>query len=46
MRRLFRAVLIWLRTDLTWSAAQHQAEALGPYIVVARRDGNLYIEPR
>ena len=46
MRRLYRAALIWLRTDLTWAAAQNQAENVGPYVIVARRDGHLYIEPR
>lgn len=46
MRRLYRAVLIWLRTDFTWPRCLDQAEDLGPYVVVARRDGFLWIEPR
>ena len=46
IRRLCRAVLIWLRTDFSWDASLDLAGDLGEYCIRAKRDGLLYIEPR
>lgn len=46
MHRLLRAAAIYFRTEFTWRAAWRAAGDRGDFRVVAREDGELYIEPR
>ena len=46
MHRLFRALTIYFYTEFTWRAAWRAAGDCGEFRVVAREDGELYIEPR
>lgn len=46
MRRLVKAASIYRTTGLSWGAAWRRAEEPGPFCVVERGDGFLYIQPR
>lgn len=43
MKRLWRAVMLYLRSDLTWRCCRRATS--GEVFYIVRRDGFLYVEP-
>lgn len=44
IKRFWRALMLYLRTELTWDTCRRATSGRGVYTVV-RRDGFLYVEP-